>query len=364
MWKGFKEFYTYTRKQRNGLLALVAIAFLLQLALYFDDFWVKSSPADLTKFQSYVEDWERQDSVYRLRALEEGELFYFDPNTASDSALQTLGFPPRLAATAINYREKGGQYREPKDLQKLYGMDSLLYERISSYVRIHDSKASPKRNEPGYHFSPFDVNKVTAKQLATMGLKEWEAKRIITYREKVKPYDDPRELFKVYHLDSAIVEALLPYASVDSAMAPREEKSPPVVMEINTADSVQLLTLTGIGPAYASRICRYRERLGGFYNKEQLLEVYGMDEERLKLFEDQLTLERSSIKKININTATFKELLSHPYLEYEVVKNIVNFRERVRPYRSIDELQNIELIDERLFSKIANYVTTSESASQ
>src|SRR3569833_3197280 len=53
-----------------------------------------------------------------------------------------------------------------------------------------------------------------------------------------------------------------------------------VVIELNSADSAKLTELKGIGPSFARRIINYRNRLGGFINKEQLKEVYGMDDDR------------------------------------------------------------------------------------
>lgn len=365
MWKGFKEFFTYSRKQRNGLLALVFIALLLQVFLYFNDFWPKPAAQGFEEFKTYVDEWANKDSLARLAHMAPADLFYFDPNFASDSALQQLGFSPRLAATIIKYRSKGGRFRKPKDLEKIYGMDSLLYQQLRPFVKIKEERYPAEGGQARYTFKAFELNEVSQKELVQMGLPPWEAKRIVTYRQKVHPYKNAEELFRVYNLDSALVEAMLPYAKVDTNLAqPPKEEKPMAVVEINSADSIQLLALRGIGPSYAKRILKYRSMLGGFYAKEQLLEVYGMEEERLSGFESQITIDKNGLKKIDVNTATFKELLRHPYLEYEVVKNIVNFREKVRPFRSVEELRNIELINEVLFSKIANYVTISEKASQ
>jgi len=64
---------------------------------------------------------------------------------------------------------------------------------------------------------------------------------------------------------------------------------------------------------------------------------------------------------MDINTATFKELNHYPYLNYEQVKSIMYFREQVRPFKTNEELKQIELIDDALFSKIANYLNPSPS---
>ena len=44
-------------------------------------------------------------------------------------------------------------------------------------------------------------------------------------------------------------------------------------IDINTADSAAWVALNGIGPGFAKRIMTYREKLGGFYQVDQLKEV-------------------------------------------------------------------------------------------
>lgn len=361
MWKGVREFFTYTRKQRNGLLILVVIAVLLQVLLYFDDFWVQDDEQDLSRFRAAVAEWERRDSLAATATVKADSLFYFDPNTAGKDELVALGFSERLASTIDNYRSKGGQFRKPQDLMKIYTMDSALYSRVEAYVDIppveekRSGYSEPKEKE--LRFVEFELNSVSAEKLEQMGLPAWQVRRIISFREKFRPFKSPQDLYKVYDLDSASVEKMLPFAKVEARDAVTKKARPgKVLVDINLADSLELMKVRGIGPAFAHRIIRYREKLGGFRTKEQLLEVYGIDEERFLGIQEQVVLGNQSVDKLDINTAGFKELLHHPYLEYEVVKNIVRFRERVRPFKSVEELQNIELIDAQLFSKIAPYL--------
>ena len=102
----------------------------------------------------------------------------------------------------------------------------------------------------------------------------------------------------------------------------------PKIIEINTADSLALLDLPGIGPSYAKRILKYRQMLGGFASVAQLMEVYGMDSARLAGFRSRIRVDSAKIRKLDVNKATFKELLAHPYLEYEHVKAIARFRDK------------------------------------
>ncbi|MDZ7845957.1 MAG: helix-hairpin-helix domain-containing protein [Owenweeksia sp.] len=353
MWRGFKEFFTYTRSQRNGLLVLLVLAVLIQLLLYFEGWLPTYAPPDTSEFEAMAEQYQRRDSLAQNRASRNPEPFAFNPNEASDSVLQAVGFPPWLAQRLISYRQSGGHFREAQDLARLYGIDTTLVNRLVPYVRIPQPKPIAEDDKSPFKFKEFDLNQVARDELVEMGLYEWQAERIITFRTKVRPYQKPIDLYQVYHLDTFIVDKMLPYARVDSVhpalkdSLPAEEK--PTMVNINTADSLALLELAGVGPFYCKMIRQYRQSLGGFYRQEQLLEVYGMDEQRLEQFAGQLIFEKGSIRKLNVNKATFKALVHHPYLEYEVVRNIVNFRENQRPFKGLEELKQLELIDEQLF---------------
>jgi DNA uptake protein ComE-like DNA-binding protein len=111
--------------------------------------------------------------------------------------------------------------------------------------------------------------------------------------------------------------------------AGQASKRPPKI-EINSADSLALLELPGIGPSYAKRILKYRQMLGGYATVSQLLEVYGMDSARYSGFRSLIRVDTARVRKLNVNKATFKELLAHPYLEYEHVKAIARYRDKKR----------------------------------
>lgn len=117
---------------------------------------------------------------------------------------------------------------------------------------------------------------------------------------------------------------------------------------LNTATKEDLVSVKGIGDYYASRILKFRDKLGGFYTRDQLYEVYGLDssvvEECFKHLNDSKFVVS---KKMAINSDSFKVVLRHPYLDYEDVKNVFKYRpisesklcrifpnkcERIKPY--------------------------------
>jgi len=127
------------------------------------------------------------------------------------------------------------------------------------------------------------------------------------------------------------------------------------LININVADSFAFKKLPGIGDKYSSRIVRYRNWLGGFYAKEQLLEVYGIDSALFHRISPYILLEDDTLRKININVCGVKDLSAHPYVSYKLAKLIVKYREHHGMYSSLDELKAIPLVDEQLFRKIVFY---------
>lgn len=113
------------------------------------------------------------------------------------------------------------------------------------------------------------------------------------------------------------------------------------ILDINTADSLALVALPQIGEVMASRIHRYRDRLGGFVTLDQLFEVKGMDSARFAIIKPYIILDNKEIRKLEINRDEFKTLLRHPYLEYDQVKAIVNHRERKGLIKNWEQLQGI-----------------------
>ena len=129
-----------------------------------------------------------------------------------------------------------------------------------------------------------------------------------------------------------------------------------VMVELNAADSFDLQQLKGIGPGFARRIIGYRERLQGYFNKEQLLEVYGMDSSRYRAIAGQVTVNRDSIRPMNLNTVTFKEMIRHPYFPFHVTKSIMLYRQKYKAFKTLEELRKVEVINDSLYRRLVVYL--------
>jgi competence ComEA-like helix-hairpin-helix protein len=129
------------------------------------------------------------------------------------------------------------------------------------------------------------------------------------------------------------------------------------MVELNSADTTRLKMLRGIGSGYAKMIVAYREKLGGFYEVSQLLEVYKFPDETYQKIKNQLSVDTTLIRKIKVNEATVKELKSHPYISYYQALSIVENRE-LQPemrYNSLYDMVVDEDLKEEDILRVAPY---------
>jgi competence ComEA-like helix-hairpin-helix protein len=143
--------------------------------------------------------------------------------------------------------------------------------------------------------------------------------------------------------------------SMGRPVFPRKEL---IMIELNRADTMDLQQLRGIGSSFARRIVRYREKLGGYICPEQLLEIPGMDTTRFNSIRGQLRIFPDSVRLIDLNTVTFKQLLSHPYFPFPVTKAVILYRNAHKTIRSVDELRTVPGVSDSLFRKMKPYVKT------
>ena len=130
----------------------------------------------------------------------------------------------------------------------------------------------------------------------------------------------------------------------------------PGSVNLNTVDSTGLLPLPGIGPVFAGRIIKYRSLLGGFCNSGQLAEVYGLNQEVIPHITPYIYIDTALVRKLKINSDGFRDLLRHPYLEYEDVKALVKYRDFVGQISSLDGLRQDSVVPDTVLEKISPYL--------
>ncbi len=145
----------------------------------------------------------------------------------------------------------------------------------------------------------------------------------------------------------------------DTSGSPKFPPVPVLKIDINRADTLELQRLRGIGPSYARRIVSYRSRLGGFISIRQLLEIWGVDTVLYNLIREHIIIASDSVRKIDLNTVSFKDLLKHPYFPYEITRSLILYRQKNKIIKSLDELNSVEGINDSVFRKIRPYVRIS-----
>ncbi len=142
---------------------------------------------------------------------------------------------------------------------------------------------------------------------------------------------------------------------------PRQLNPRQLHIDINRADSTDFTRIPGIGPVFSSRIVRYRDLLGGFFEKNQLLEVYGLDSTRYQQIMPHLLVDTTNtIRRIDLNTATFGELIRHPYLDRNQVSALLRLREQHGPFCSPEDIRRSHLIEDYDWRRLRPYLTTTD----
>ncbi len=312
----FKEYFTFTRDQRNGIIVLLIIIALLMATPYVLPLFVKQSEVDISQFKKEIEEFEKRKSKSPERAdahdISASTLFYFDPNEISEEGWLQLGVREKIVRIILNYRAKGGKFDEKEDLKKIYGFDEQTYLRLEPYILI------PEKD-------PEEVE-----------------------RETTDPFDKTVYSAKKPRFEKEFERRSTPYI-------PKEPE--PIVVELNSADSMTLTKVRGIGPVLSKRIIKYRDRLGGFVNVNQLREVYGIDTTFLDQIISSTYVNLALIKKLNVNQASYDEIAAHPYFGKNLAKAITNYRAQHGMFKVEDDLRKIYLIDENVFVKIEPYLS-------
>jgi len=200
----------------------------------------------------------------------------------------------------------------------------------------------------------FNPNGLPEAQWLKLGLSTHQIAGIKNYETKGGRFYTKADVQKMYTLTPQDYTLLEPF--IDLPAGEVKVKKGDVIVEINTADSAKLTGLKGIGPSFAARIINYRKQLGGFINKEQLKEIYGIDSAKYNQLTKQIILNPSKITKIDINKASVDDLRRFPYLEFKQMNAIVEYRKQHGNYQSANDLHEIVLLSDEIVRKIAPYL--------
>lgn len=289
----------FTPSDRRAILTFTFIMAVITAVVW----WYSSLPPSEQIIAEPVEEIEFDDSIKRVMeshhhrykpADPSARPFPFNPNTADSATFVRLGLSSWISGRICHYRAAGGKFRRKEDLQKIYGLSRDDYQRLEAYIRIPSSTSDDLANA------------------------RWQSDPVATY---------------------------------DTTDYPRKFRQKTVV-DLNTADSVTLMRVPGIGSYFAGRILHYRNRLGGYVSASQLREIKNFPEETISWF----TAGSRTPETLRINHLTFRELLRHPYINYEQTKAICNYRDKFGPIHNLQELSNYDAFTASDLSRLEPYV--------
>ena len=198
----------------------------------------------------------------------------------------------------------------------------------------HSSRAQAVRRNAPYPAPEsflFDPNTATVEDFCRLGFTIKQAEAIDAYRKKGGRFRRKSDFAKSYVVSDSIYRRLEQYIDIP-------------LVDLNTADSTALDDLPGIGGWYASKIIEYRNSLGGYSAKEQLMEIYRFDQQKYDALADLVTVSEPYVYPLW--TLPADSLQKHPYIRnYEIARAIVMFREHNPPYAwTVDDLRTAGII--------------------
>ena len=270
-----RKFLSFNKGERIAIITILAVIFLLVLAcvlhrprVSLDETSLHNLDSLLALRNSALEKQQQKATENTVQEVAELTPFPFNPNTMTEEEGRRIGLTDRQIRNIINYRDKGGKFYSKSDLSKLYTISEEDFAQLEAFIVL-----------------PELSRKAAAKVDAEL---------------KSSQQEEPKT----------------------------EEKKAIPIVDLNIVDSLTLVELPQIGPYTAMRIIEFRDKLGGFVDKEQLRDVKGMDSTRFVAIEPYIIIGDAEPSKIDVNRADFKNLVHHPYLNYEQVKRIVNQREK------------------------------------
>ncbi|HNI02206.1 MAG TPA: helix-hairpin-helix domain-containing protein [Chitinophagales bacterium] len=230
----------------------------------------------------------------------------------------------------------------------------------NSYNTQKTSFSSFTSNKISDEYTKIEINSSTAEDFQRLkGIGKVFAERIVKYRDKIGGFSSLEQLKEVYGIHDTVYQKFKSNIYV-KPVSKKQIIITKRIIEINSASQDDFESLNGIGKVFAQRIIQFREKLGGFYSKEQLKDVYGIHDTVYQKIKEQIKITPVQFtRKINVNTATYEELTSNPYLFSTVAKQIIGYRTKVKPFNSIEDLQKLYYIKDHpeYYDKILPYIS-------
>ena len=310
------EYFTFSKKDRRAVAILFLLAVLFSLLPKLFPVLVKSdqlliidtatqtqlvqmnTPTPSSSFDDRDDsngEWLKpQSSPYHTStSVTAAELFYFDPNTATTDEWKRLGLREKTIQTILNFRSKGGKFRKPEDLSKIYGLRTQDYERLSSYVRIGAAgsvvPASSDHSFPANNTSrvetvvTIDINLSDSTDWKKLkGIGPAYARRILNFRNKLGGFTSVDQVAETYGLPDSTFQQIKSHL-INAGVGIRQ-------INLNTASMEELKQHPYIRYSIANAIIQYRNQHGHFRSVRDLLQIGAIEESAYQKMAPYLTV--------------------------------------------------------------------------
>lgn len=186
----------------------------------------------------------------------------------------------------------------------------------------------------------FNPNVVSVNDLRRLGFSLKQAESIDNYRKKGGKFRRKEDFAKSYVVADSVYRRLEKYIDIP-------------LLDINRADSAEFDALPGIGGYFAAKMVEYRSRLGGYSCKEQLMEIYHLDNDKYSRFSDLITVGES--RPFRLWTMPADSLKLHPYIRnWKTANAIVLYRNNnPRELWTVEGLRNAGILDDAAAARLS-----------
>lgn len=351
MWR---DLFKMSRVEQLGFATMFLIIIGSLLLYHFF-----SLEASLPNNEIYLEWLEQvrvseKETVVNKNKIQQKKLFRFDPNRVSIKEMELLGLKSFVILNILKYREAGGCFRSVGDFKSVYGMDSVVFVMLQPFVVIGDEKKINKYRSKKRSYL-VDLNRVDQTWLSEEGVNPVVISEIIT---KQNDYYFSRRIDKDSLLMFSKEDWKVFSASVLSAKYPPKKKGfDHFQIELNSADTSELCLLKGIGSYYARQIVYYRNRVGGFYSIDQLLEVEGISPIVLSDNRENIIVDASLIQPLDIHAAGLRKMKAHPYLNFYMAKDIYEYRRVVGDFKKLSDVFSLPAFRDQDTVRLSKYLS-------
>ncbi len=242
-------------------------------------------------------------------------------------------------------------------------------EIILNFQKKIDSLKLVKAEESKEKIYPFNPNYISDFKGYSLGMSVTEIDRLHAFRSSNKWINSSKDFQSVTNVSDSLLAEMAPYfkfpewvekqhnsKEVAGKTSYRTESI--IKQDLNLASEEDLIKVKGIGEVLASRIVKYRAKLGGFVSEIQLKDIYGLNAEAKKeLLQSFSVISKPEITKYNINKASVLELASVPYIDYELAREILNYKLLHEEIVTFEELAKIKSFPSEKLDRIALYLT-------